>query len=53
MGQGIGCLCEECHYNKEKKCHADSILVTSSGDRMVNTSKGTQCDTFKHKQGLI
>ena len=52
MSQGIGCYCEECHYNNEKKCRADSISVRSSGDKIVNASEGTYCHTFKHKQQL-
>ena len=43
----IACHVEECHFNKSKKCHADSIQVRSSGDLSVKTSDGTACETFK------
>ena len=49
MGIGIGCKCEECHYNKDYKCEAATIMVRSVGDMKVESSEGTCCHTFKHK----
>lgn len=47
MPKEIKCVVEECHYNQEKMCHADSIEVASSGDMKVETTDGTACNTFK------
>lgn len=41
------CMCEECYYNQNFACNADAIEVRSSGDKMVETSAGTSCHTFK------
>lgn len=43
------CKCEECTYNQDFSCHADSIEVMSIGDKKVGTSEGTCCNTFKLK----
>lgn len=43
------CKCEECHYNRNFECHADSIEVKSVGDKKVSSSEGTCCNTFKPK----
>lgn len=43
----IKCMCEECTYNEEKKCGADSIEVKSNGDRKVESSTQTRCSTFE------
>jgi hypothetical protein len=50
VGLGIKCMVEECHHNQNKVCAADSIEVTSSMGRQVNSSDGTACKTFKPKQ---
>lgn len=47
MPKEIKCVVEECAYNQNKLCHADSIEVRSSGDMSVATSDGTACETFK------
>lgn len=47
---GIKCVVEECHFNDSNYCQADAIEVSSSGDRQVNTSDGTACQTFKPKE---
>lgn len=47
---GIKCQVEECIYQQGAECHADAIEVLSSGDRIVDTSDGTQCKTFKPKR---
>lgn len=47
MTKEIKCVVEECHYNQDKMCNADSIEVRSSGDLKVETTDGTACSTFK------
>jgi len=49
MSLGITCKCEECHYNKNYKCDAETIIVRSMGDMKCESSEGTCCHTFKHK----
>jgi len=44
------CKVEECHYNKNFRCHADSIEVLSSGTKRVSTTDHTACNTFKPKE---
>lgn len=45
---GIKCLVEECVYQEGSQCTADAIEVRSSGkDRVVETSEGSQCETFR------
>jgi len=43
------CKCEECQFNVDFECHADSIEVMSVGDKRVQSSEGTCCNTFKPK----
>ncbi|MEW6725972.1 MAG: DUF1540 domain-containing protein [Bacillota bacterium] len=50
MSKVMKCMCEECHYNHNFECHADGIEVRSSGDKKVETSDGTCCNTFRPKQ---
>ena len=46
----IKCQVEECIYNGDGLCGAESIEVKSSGKSMrVGTSEGTRCSTFKYK----
>lgn len=46
MPKEIKCVVEECTYNQGQMCHADSIEVRSSGDKKVETTDGTACNTF-------
>jgi len=47
MPKEIKCVVEECTYNQSKMCNADSVEVRSSGDKKVETTDGTACNTFK------
>lgn len=49
MSKVAKCMCEECHYNRNYECFADSIEVRSSGDRRVTSSDGTFCETFQSR----
>lgn len=44
-------MVEECIYNKEKACDADTIEVTSNtlGNDVVGRNMGTMCGTFEYK----
>lgn len=45
----IKCKVEECVYNSQEQCQADSIEVMSSGESMkVGTTDGTRCSTFRY-----
>lgn len=50
MPKEIKCIVEECQYNENKLCHADAIEVRSSGDKIVETTDGTACGTFKPQE---
>ncbi|MBO8170143.1 MAG: DUF1540 domain-containing protein [Thermoanaerobacteraceae bacterium] len=50
MSLGIKCMVEECTYNKNNVCDAETIEVASSMGREVNDSDGTACKTFKARQ---
>lgn len=50
MSKVVKCMCEECHHNENYECHADGIEVRSSGDKRVQTSDGTCCNTFKSRK---
>lgn len=50
MTKEIKCVVEECAYNQDKLCHADTIEVRSSGDNSVQSSDGTACETFKPQE---
>lgn len=50
MPAGIKCQVEECVYNKETACSADLIEVTSNGNDIVGTNKGTMCGTFEYRE---
>jgi hypothetical protein len=53
MSLGIKCMVEECAYNKDHVCTADSIEVASSMSNLesaVTSSENTACMTFKPKQ---
>ncbi len=43
----VKCGVTECHYNKEEMCHARNLEVNAMGDGNVETSRGTQCSTFR------
>lgn len=46
----IKCKVEECVYNTNGLCQADSIEVMSSGESMkVGTTDGTRCSTFRYQ----
>ncbi|WP_088554809.1 DUF1540 domain-containing protein [Calderihabitans maritimus] len=47
---GIQCSVEECAHNQNMKCHADTIQVRSVGDRTVDSSEGTCCESFKPRR---
>jgi hypothetical protein len=49
MPAGVKCTVEECIYNAETACEADEIEVTSNGNEIVGTNKGTMCGTFEYK----
>lgn len=49
MSSVMKCMCEECNHNKNSECTADSIEIRSSGDKKVESSDGTCCNTFKSK----
>ncbi|KEO82394.1 DUF1540 domain-containing protein [Tumebacillus flagellatus] len=49
MPAGVKCQVEECVYNKETKCVADAIEVTSNGNAIVGTNKGSMCATFEYR----
>ncbi len=40
------CGVEECKFNKNFQCHADSIAVMSCSTNKVENSTHTMCDTF-------
>lgn len=46
----IKCGVEECVFQENMICHADGIEVRSSGDKIVKTSDGTACETFKPQE---
>ncbi len=47
MPDNISCSVEECTHNRNKHCRASAIEVLSNGDKVVKTSGGTACETFK------
>ena len=49
MPSGVKCMVEECIYNESKACGADEIEVTSNGNDVAGTNKGTMCGTFEYK----
>jgi hypothetical protein len=49
MPKGVRCLVEECVFNDEHNCAAESIEVESNGNDIVGTSKGTMCGTFRFR----
>ena len=46
----VKCGVENCHYNKSRMCHADSLEVNAMGDGKAETSDGTCCTTFKNSK---
>lgn len=44
--KNIKCLVEECKYNQQKYCNANSIEVVSSS-HPVNCADHTACGTFE------
>jgi len=52
--QRIKCMVEECAYNDNYLCNAEEIEVRSSGkNRVVNSTDGTACETFKRKDATL
>lgn len=45
----VSCSVDNCHYNKERSCHANQILVRRSGDDHARTPEGTFCATFENR----
>jgi hypothetical protein len=43
----VKCGVENCQYNKEHMCHANTIEVNVMGDSDVESCHGTCCVTFK------
>jgi hypothetical protein len=48
----VKCSVENCHHNKNRMCHADSLEVNPMGDNKVETSDGTSCTTFKNHEKM-
>jgi|Deesub1362A_J573_1020465.scaffolds.fasta_scaffold13633_2 hypothetical protein len=54
LAQRIKCKVEECAYNDSYLCRAEEIEVRSSGEnRVVNSTDGTACETFKPKDATL
>ncbi|MCL6548978.1 MAG: DUF1540 domain-containing protein [Alicyclobacillus sp.] len=49
MPAGIRCMVEECVFNDDHACTAESIEVRSNGNDIVGTNKGTMCATFRYR----
>ena len=46
----VKCSVENCHYNKQHLCFADSLEVNASHGKNAQNSEGTCCTTFiEHK----
>ncbi len=45
----VSCSVDNCHYNKERACHAKEILVSRSGDKRAQAPEGTFCATFENR----
>lgn len=43
----VKCGVHDCHYNKNRMCHAENIEVNSMRDDKVESSDDTQCSTFR------
>jgi hypothetical protein len=50
MPNGVRCGVEECIYNSDFACTAESIEVMSNGNDIVGTTKGTRCATFEFEK---
>jgi hypothetical protein len=46
----VKCSVENCTYNKEYICYANSLEVNAMGDQYAKTSDGTCCTTFVNKE---
>jgi hypothetical protein len=49
MPKGVRCVVEECVFNERHDCVAENIEVSSNGNDIVGTSKGTMCATFRYR----
>ncbi len=47
----VKCSVENCHYNKNERCHASALEVNPVMDGEVETSDETSCHTFKPDDG--
>lgn len=47
----VKCSVENCHYNKEERCHASALEVNPLVNGEVETSDETSCHTFKPDEG--
>ena len=45
----VRCSVNNCHYNDNQMCCADSLDVNTMGDGIAETCDGTCCSTFKKK----
>jgi len=46
----VKCGVENCHYNNNRTCHANSLEVNALGDGHARTSDGTCCTTFVERK---
>lgn len=50
----VSCDVINCHYNRNRECHAEGIEVTTDHPWPTATSSvGTACDTFKPKDDSV
>jgi Domain of Unknown Function (DUF1540). len=47
--ENIKCTVENCHYNDNNLCQAESIEVNAMGNGKAETCDGTSCSTFKNQ----
>jgi len=52
MLEGVRCFVEECKFNEmeDHLCSAPSIEVTTNGNDVAGTSRGTMCQTFVYRE---
>lgn len=50
----VKCGVENCHYNDQHMCHADSLEVNAMGigTNKAETSDATCCSTFKNHETM-
>lgn len=42
----VKCSVENCYYNQQHMCHADSLEVDAENSSQAETSESTCCSTF-------